>query len=92
MFLDERVAFHRSHPAADSKLALQSRFIELDVLQNFRVFVTDRSNVGREPVDCDHAFRRGEGGECLHETPGRIRNDRAPLRVQIGVRTKRPKL
>ena len=33
VFFDERVAFHRAHPAADAKLALQSGFVELDAFR-----------------------------------------------------------
>src|SRR6185437_660477 len=92
MLLDERVTLHRSHPAADTKLAFQTCLVEFDLFQDFGVFVPDRSNVRRETVDGDDAFRRSDGGECLHETPGRIRNDRAPLGMQIRARAKRAQL
>ena len=50
------VPFHRTHPAADAKFAFQSRFVELDRFQGFRIFVADRRNVRREAIDGDYAF------------------------------------
>src|SRR5215203_6587727 len=92
VFLDERMALHCPYPAGDTKLALQSDFIQLDCPENFRVFIANWSNVRRETIDCYHAFWRSNRGQGLHQPPRRVRNDRSPLRMKIRMSTKRAEL
>src|SRR6185437_16247021 len=37
-------------------------------------------------VDRNHTLRRGDSGKGLDQAPGRIGNNRAPLRMQVGAR------
>src|SRR5262245_20216713 len=84
VLLDEHWSFHGAHPAADPELTFQTRFIQFNSFQNFGIFFADRSNVRRETIDRDHALWRRNGGECLDQSPGGIRNNRAALRMPIG--------